>query len=39
MMMITIIMILNFLGDILLEKSDPRLNMSKTLGGRVTYED
>ena len=39
MMMITLIMILNFLGDILLEKSDPRLNMSKTLGGRVTYED
>ena len=39
MMMITMIMILNFLGDILLEKSDPRLNTSKTLGGRVTYED
>lgn len=39
MIIILIIMVLNFLGDILLEKSDPRLRMSKKLGGRITYED
>lgn len=39
MIIILMIMVLNFLGDILLEKSDPRLRMSKKLGGRITYED
>ncbi|MCE5097161.1 ABC transporter permease [Staphylococcus devriesei] len=39
MMIILMIMILNFFGDLLLEKSDPRLRMSKKSGGRVTYED
>ena len=29
MMIITFIMVLNFFGDVLLEKSDPRLRMSK----------
>lgn len=39
MIIILMIMVLNFFGDLLLEKSDPRLRMSKKLGGRVTYED
>lgn len=39
MIIIVMIMVLNFFGDILLEKSDPRLRMSKSLGGRITYED
>lgn len=39
MMIIFIILLLNFFGDILLEKSDPRLKMSKTLGGHITYEN
>lgn len=30
MMIITFIMVLNFFGDVLLEKSDPRLRMSKS---------
>lgn len=39
MMIITFIMVLNFFGDVLLEKSDPRLRMSKKSGGRIAYED
>ena len=38
MMIITFIMVLNFFGDVLLEKSDPRLRMSKSQG-RIAYED
>lgn len=39
MMIITFIMVLNFFGDVLLEKSDPRLRLSRKSGGRITYED
>ena len=38
MMIITFIMVLNFFGDVLLEKSDPSKNVKKS-GGRIAYED
>lgn len=39
MCIIFMIMVLNYIGDLLLNRSDPRIRMTKEKGGRVAYED